>query len=685
MKMEKFDQQWYSNSFRRNLVDMHLEDWDPVFMSKFDPVEYYNNLKRAHIKSAMIYFHSHVGYSYYPTKTGKMHSALIGREDAVKRLVELCRNDGIDVVGYYSLIFNTFEEDRHPEWRLICDADGQSPRQLGGRYGMCCPNSPEYRAYVREQIKEISEYFTVDGMFYDMTFWPSVCRCPNCQMRLLKETGISGLPVKENWNDPAFVIFQKKREEWMSEFAEYVTATSKEFMPHASVEHNYASGMSGNWARAVSERVSNACDYVGGDVHTDIYTQSFTAKYYRSVTRNQPFEYMISRCDNNLNCHTITKSEERLGLEIFLTAAHHGASFVIDAMDPVGTLDQRVYERIGKVFEKQMAYEPYFKGTPIEDIAMYYSSTGRYNREGKKYNHQTCCVTMAQSLIQMNVPFGVISNTNSQYLGRYKMVFAPGVAGLDDKCRRDICAYVRNGGILYFSGAEEPELMRELLGAQFEKMSPVANNYMAPAKEYEVLFGEFNVNYPLPANDTMPLLTEWSSSSEVLSYICMPYLDQNDPRHYASIHSNPPAPPTDYPAMLQTRYGKGRVIWCAARFEYDKRKCYRDLTERILRMYLPASEQSVISNAPHQVELCSYKTDDGYQINLVDLLCTEELIPIPNIEVGVSMSEAEAEKVESVSVIPNGAPLEYRYEDGFLRFCIPYIVMYEMIGIKIKK
>ena len=26
-------EQWYSRSFRRNLVDMHIDDWNPVFLT----------------------------------------------------------------------------------------------------------------------------------------------------------------------------------------------------------------------------------------------------------------------------------------------------------------------------------------------------------------------------------------------------------------------------------------------------------------------------------------------------------------------------------------------------------------------------------------------------------------------------------------------------------------------------
>ncbi len=151
-------EKWYTNCYRRNLVDMHIEDWNKEFLSKFSPEDYLDNLRRAHIQATMIYLQSHAGHCYFPTKVGHMHSALNGREDMIKRLIDLCRADGIKVVGYYSLIYNTYEEDRHPEWRIITGSDGSSARQRGGRYGHCCPNNPEYRDFIVAQIREIADY-----------------------------------------------------------------------------------------------------------------------------------------------------------------------------------------------------------------------------------------------------------------------------------------------------------------------------------------------------------------------------------------------------------------------------------------------------------------------------------------------------------------------------------------------
>lgn len=683
------NKQWFSKSYRRNLVDMHIEDWDSDFMSEFDPEAYCENLKKAKIQSAMIYFQSHVGYCYYPTKSGKMHSALIGREDAVKRLVDLCHEAGIDVIGYYSLIYNTYERMRHPEWRLqSANESDKSGLWLGSRYGHCCPNNPEYRAFVREQIKEISEYFTVEGMFYDMTFWPKKCICPHCQMRFLKETGFAGIPTTDDMSTEEYWAFKKKREEWMGEFAHFVTDCSKEFMPHASVEHNFAQSCAGSpYANTNSEEVIEACDYVGGDLHgKSLARNSFAVKYWRAVTKNPPFEYMLSRCADSLQCHTITKPEAQLTTEMFLTAAHHGASFVIDAMDPIGTLDGRVYDLVGRVFDKQIPYEPYFHGTPIEDVGVFYSPHGRYYRFKKEETTPiNCCITTTAAIVKKHIPVGVKSPHISARLGEHKLVFAPAISGLDEKQRENVCKYVKEGGILYFSGGEEPKLIEELLGAKIERNTPVKHVYLAPTKEGEELFDFFTVKYPLPMQSTSPMLKSWNKDAKILAYITLPYIDESDMSKYSSIHSNPPSHiPTNSPALLEVKYGKGTVVWCAGTYEYDERQCYNNFTTSIIRRYFPESEQSVISNAPRQVEICSYKLEDGYQLNFVDHLCTDEELPIRDFEVGVKMSEEEAKNVEGIYVVPSGEKIEYRYENGFLRFSIQSLVRYKMVEIKKK-
>ena len=44
---------WYSNLYRRHLIDMHIDDWSPEFLSQFSPEAYVENLKTAQINYAM--------------------------------------------------------------------------------------------------------------------------------------------------------------------------------------------------------------------------------------------------------------------------------------------------------------------------------------------------------------------------------------------------------------------------------------------------------------------------------------------------------------------------------------------------------------------------------------------------------------------------------------------------------
>ena len=67
---------WYQKHLRRNLVDMHIEDWSEEFLSGLDPEEYVENLKIGRINAPMLYLQSHVGLCYWPTKSGKMHNGL---------------------------------------------------------------------------------------------------------------------------------------------------------------------------------------------------------------------------------------------------------------------------------------------------------------------------------------------------------------------------------------------------------------------------------------------------------------------------------------------------------------------------------------------------------------------------------------------------------------------------------
>ena len=619
---------WYKGVYRRQLTDMHIHDEDDRFLSEFNADEYYENLVRAKIQSPMIYLQSHTGLCNYPTKTARTHKKFLNGENQIKKLINRCKDGGMKVVGYYSLIFNNWAAENHPDWEQHY-ADGETWRQTGRRYGLCCPNNTDYREFVKAQIDELAQEFTnLDGIFYDMPYWEIDCHCKFCKERFLKETG-KELPIEHDFDNPIFLQFMKARQDWMVDFVKFVRTYTNKVMPSVTVEFNYAAVIGCDWMGGSTEGINAECEFTGGDLYGDLYSHSFACKYYYGVTKNQPFEYMTCRCDRTLREHTITKSQSKLQKEILLTAAHHGASLIIDAVDPIGTLDKRVYERVGKVFERQLPFEPYMdKGKMLAEVAVYFDSKTMFDKTGKSRYNRSCAISAVKRLVEAHIPSAVVANGGLNDLSKYQMVIAPHLQDFDNDEPLKFIDYVKNGGTLYLSGKSDSRLLKEFFGGKvvgetyqnspYKWMQLGARTYIAPKDEYAHEFGEFNKKYPLPLTYYIPLLE--GADGEVKATITLPYTDPDCNYHYASIHSCPPWQDTEYPAFIEKNYGKGKVIWCCAELEHDDRDAFKEIFKGIV-------ERNIVKKyevkASPSVECVVFEDKNATLFSLCDLTYDE--------------------------------------------------------------
>ena len=538
---------WYSDRYRRHLCDMHIDDWHEEFLSRFSPQEYVENLKRAQINNAMLYLQSHAGLCYFPTKTGKMHAAFRGRESLMRDVVDLCHANDIRVTGYYSINYNTAEHDRHPDWRMK-ESDGLSRRERGsadqnelafaskkaGRYGLCCPNHEEYREFVYAQIDEMMDYFDCDALFFDMPFWPATCYCGKCQARWAREVG--GEIPRPAPDTPEDELLMRKKYEWMGEWTLSITDHVKKRNPLMPVEFNYAAGFAGHSHNGCGDLVNQASDYVGGDLYGGMLEHSFSCKFYRNATRNQPFEYMFSRCKPALRVHTLTKTLDEMKTSVAVTAAHHGATLVIDAIDPVGTLDKRVYDRVGQMFELQKPYEPYFRGHMVEDMAIYYGIHSKCSDPGESYNSNSCGIVVSHTLSRRHIPFGVTGCFHD--LKKYPVLIASMLTSLEYGDHDRLIDYVNSGGILYLSGARDRALTETLLGCRIKGKTETDKVYLSPRKDQEHLFGWFNEKYPLPFEGFAPVV-EGIDQRDVIATLTLPYTGGNSLRPARRAHEHP--------------------------------------------------------------------------------------------------------------------------------------------------
>jgi len=628
-------EKWYKNIYRRNLVDMHINDTSDEYLSRFSAEQYFKYLKTAHIQSPMIYLQSHTGLCNFETKVSKEHAYFSKNPNEIKKLINLCHKDGMKVVGYYSLIFNNQAIFDHPDWEMV-NADGSTWRDHGQRYGLACPNNKEYREFLITQLKELKEvYPDVDALFFDMPYWEVTCHCDSCKEEW-KKISQKEIPELVDWDNPEWKKYVKARQDWMGDFVKYVKKLAEEIYENKiTVEFNFAAVVGCDWMGGSSEIINDYCEFTGGDLYGDLYNHSFVAKYYYAISKNQPFEYMTCRCNHSLREHTINKNDETLESEIMLTCMHHGASLIIDAINPDGTLDDRVANRIGKAFEKQIPYEKYMGfGKLYSRIAVYFDSKTQYEYHGRPYNKQAV-LQVIRTLIENHIPFNIVANSKMDNLNDYDLLIAPSLENFDNTEIEKIIKFVDDGGSLYISGSSDERLLKtffdgRVVGETFDtsnfkhvyKGYNEVQCYVYPVTdEYKKSFGEFNEKYPLPVLYKMPIVE--INKGLVTAKVCLPYTDPDNNNEFASIHSNPPGRLTDIPAMIETNYGKGKVVYSVPQIEVDSRYNFKTLFINIIKPYI---KQEYSLEASKYVELIIFKDENKDYINLFDLNFANDLV-----------------------------------------------------------
>ena len=559
------------------------------------------------------------------------------------------------------------------------------------RYGICCPNSIPYRDFVKSQLKELIENYRFNGIFVDMSFWPVVCYCDNCRKRYTDEIGGS-IPEQINWDDPVWTGFQSKRVEWMIEYSFDLTDYIKSFDDSLSVQHNYALALLG-WLVGVDDMSSDAHDYLGGDRYGGFIDQSFTCKLYYNLTKNFPLEYMSSRCHPDLGEHTTIKSRDMLSLHTYLAMAHNAAFLFIDAIDPAGTLNRKVYERMGEIFNDSNKFEPYLGGSLVEDIAIYFSFNSKIDLSkngsrtllyfgdimGDKIPHIDSAIGATIALKEGHIPFGVIAKKNIDKLLKYRTIVLPSIDIFDSVEIDAISDYVKNGGTLYISGERSSKYFGDLLGIKYVKQTGEDKTYISPTKEGEDILVEISGKAPLSINGPQTII-ENVGDAVVLAKIVLPYTNPKDGSKFASIHSNPPGIYTDNPSIISKNIGKGKIIWSSFPIESIDNEPHRTNFLNLIKS-LDSEELSFKSDAPPETEITLFDQPDNnrYILNLINLQERRKVLPVYNFNVSVNTGN---KKIDRVLLLPDKTELDYTIDGPWVEIPIDKLHIYKMISIE---
>ncbi len=675
-----------SLGYRRFLVDMHVPDWNPELLARFDPEDYVRTIVGAGFESIMQYANSHTGLALWQTRIGHMHANMKGR-DWFGEVVAQCRRQHLEVIGYFSLIFDNWHYQNYPDWRVLPE-DGYD-RTLAGRYGVVCLNSP-YPNYAKDALKEITAKYDIAGMFLDMTFWPAVCYCPHCTARYWKEHHAEP-PRIVDWNDPKWRLFQQVRQQWLLEFAEDITRTIKAVRP-IPVFHNFATAFL-DWDLGAPLQLTEACDFNGGDFYGGATQYSLVCKAYEGLTRTHPFEFMTS-APYNLRSRLSYKPFDEMVRDSFIPTIHSGALRLIDGINPDGTLHKPLYEILAKINALRAPYEPYMGGEMLADVAIYFDKESMYSPAGNGKHvdaleegileglvghspHLDAVVGMAEVLQESHIPFSVVTNANLEQLNRYRAVILPSVLELTAEQAAQFRQFVERGGVLYASAPSSldrlaPEgptlLLGDVLGIRYRGTLGTKVTYFTPAHANlkKAVWPQSYLYYPGPM-----MQVEALPGAEVLATVTLPFVPLESSHvigsHFVDIHSSHPAPtPGTDPAVVRNAYGKGKAVWVAAPLEA------KAVHQENARLVLAALRE--VLSGPYyfeaethpSVEMTLFDQREQKQL-LVGLLNLQAIAPIP-VGATVRVRVPAGRHATRVQLLPERETLAFKETGPYIQF-----------------
>lgn len=638
-------EKWYTSHRVRSLVDMHIPNGNGN-LSKFDPVRYAQNVERSGASVAYVYSRNCLGLNFYPTEYGMRHQE--AERDIFGETVKECRKRGLKVVGYTNT-WATFVADAHPEWQSVY-GDGHRRRD-NTRFGTPCVNNDDYVAYVCKHVKELVSRYQLDGLWMDMIgICTPVCFCKSCQQKYGKP-----LPRVIDPDDPGFYEYLDFKAKAVRRYLEEVRAAAKSVAPNITVTYQ-----SGAWRfplkYGMSVQALESFDYLSGDFYTDRVGVNTVCRMLYKASPSGFFEFMTSRCVD-LEYHTMNKDIGELTQQAYAAMMLGGAFLFIDAIDPDGGMNDAFYDEISIISRLYARYEPYLDHAdrPVREVAVYYNLPSWLSPadQGKEVDRidgmylyhrlEKICDTLCRN----HVDHDLLCPRNLSELKNYKVVILSSLGALSEEEVRAIRAYVKEGGRLYVSGATgirdekgrsyEDFALSDVLGAHFKGYFDKAPGYIAPVAQAP-LFGRYTRKHPHMLRERM-VKTEANEGAQVLATVMLPFSDARDHLRFSSAISDPPAEERREPAILQNRYGEGRVIYSAGRIEddpvADNEKLFLSLLHTLLE------EPRVQVQAHSCVDHVLYEGENVLKLHLLNHQKQLPVIPLSDIRVDIRLQPGQ--------------------------------------------
>ena len=524
--------------FRQVHLDFHTAPQIPGVGSRFDKKEWQQTLLDARVNSITLFAKCHHGWSYHPTKVGKMHPHL--GFDLLSAQYEACREIGVHTPIYLSAGLDNVASHEHPEWRTV-GPDGRFTGRAravtdAGFHEMCF-HSP-YLDYLCLQAAEVVRlYPDCAGIFYDI-IWQGQC-CNRWCLEIMAQNGL----------DPSIETDRLRCSRLALErYYERTTAAVKNVVPSMSVFHN-----AGHIPRSRRDLLKFQSHLeieslpTGGWGYDHFPT---SAKY--CINLDHDFVGMTGKFHTTWGEYGGFKHPNAMRYECAAMLAFGAKCSIGDQMHPEGRLDASTYALVGAAYREVEQKEPWCDDVvPIADVGVLSSEAEHPETQGEDHADTGVC----RVLLESHVLFSLLDR--SMDFTPFRVLILPDTIRVDTALEAKLDAYLTQGGKLLLTGESGLAVSEDRfvfdVGGKCCGPSPFSPDYLLAIPELQASF----VQTPLVMYLRSQRLEV--TDGKGLGGIFDPYFNR-DFRHFCSHQHTPPQPE---PSGFACGVHKGNIVYLA--------------------------------------------------------------------------------------------------------------------------
>jgi hypothetical protein len=583
--------------YRQIHLDFHTSPAIEGIGAAFDKKAWQETLKRGHVNSVTLFSKCHHGWSYHPTKVGKIHPHL--NFDLLRAQFEAAKEIGVNAPIYLSAGVDNLIAEEHPEWREIGpdgSYSGWTRDLFKPGFHTLCFNTP-YLDYLCEQIAEAAALFPeADGIFLDIIS-QSPCACRWCREGML-ELGMD--PASEE--DRA-----RYADQVMLRYYEKTTEAARLGNPAMPIYHN-----SGHFFRGRPDLLKYFSHLELESLPTGGWGYDhfpLSAKY--AHMHDLDFLGMTGKFHTTWGEFGGYKHPNALRYECAAMLAYGAKCSVGDQLHPSGALDQSTYELIGQAYAEVEIKEPWCVGAEnVAEIGLLSSNAfyGGYNRD------EHVDIGASRLLLEGHFLFDVIDA--GMAFAPYKLLILPDDVPVDSALKAKLDDYIEHGGRLLLSGISGLDTHSGKflfdVGAEYAGVSEYQPDYALPRKDLRADW----VNSPLVMYERSQRIKVTSGQS--LGDVYDPYFNRTWD-HFCS-HQHTPA--RDEPSGYALGVTNGPITYLAhpvfKLYRVNGSVALRHFLDKVIRLALedkPALSCSMPSSA--RVSLMHQEAQHRYVLHLL--------------------------------------------------------------------